>query len=83
MARTMLWLFVNSKFEMNTTKTGKVRHDLPNTRAMNTLLAYWLVRAYRKLESGKREKHSGKELYAARAATMRRVAGLLYSELRR
>lgn len=80
-ARSMLWLFVNSKFEMNMTKTGKLRHDLPNNRVMNTLLAYWLDRAYRKLESGKLEKHSGKELYAARAATMRRVAGLLYSEL--
>ena len=58
------------------TKNGKLRREDPDSRVMNTLLSYWIDRAYRQLESGKLEKYSGKELYAARAATMRRVAGL-------
>jgi len=44
------------------------------------ILEYWLNRAYQLLPDGSLQKLSGKALYAARGATMRKVAAMIYKD---
>ena len=80
-ARSLIWLFVNNSFEKAMDKSGKFNRNPGGTPILDTILEYWLNRAYQVLPNGELKKVEGKDRYAALAATMRRVAGLLYSEL--
>ena len=80
-ARSAIWLFVNNQFEKAMDKEGRFNRKPGGTPILDTILEYWMSRAYTVLPNGKLMKVEGKERNAALAATMRRVAGLLYSEL--
>lgn len=81
MARSIFWLYVNNKFEMSLTNDGKFNKKFVETPTVRRILEYWLNRAYKLLPDGSLQKLQGKPLYAARGATMRKVAAMVYSEL--
>jgi len=81
MARSIMWLYVNNKFEMSLKENGKFNKKFVETPTVHRILEYWLNRAYLLLPDGSLQKLNGKALYAARGATMRKVAAMIYSEL--
>jgi hypothetical protein len=81
MARAIMWLYVNNKFEMSLDDNGKFHRRFVETPTVRQILEYWLNRAYEIQADGSLKKFNGKALYTARGATMRKVATMVYSEL--
>ena len=81
-ARSALWLYF-SRIEFHFDKQGTLypgrsrAADGPRRR----IEEYWLQRAYVRLPSGQLQKRDGKTLIAARNATVRKVAEVLFSAL--
>lgn len=82
-ARSALWLYFSRQIEFHFDRQGALH--LGKTRAadgpMRRAEEYWLQRAYDRLPSGQLQKRAGKTLIAARNATVRKIAELLFSAL--
>lgn len=82
-ARSALWLYFSRQIEFLFDKEGLLH--LGKSRAESgprrQIEDYWLRRAYEKLPSGAMRKREGKTLIAARNATVRKIAEVLFSLL--
>ena len=82
-ARSALWLYFSRQIEFRFARNGDLH--LGRSRATDgprrRIEEYWLQRAYDRLPSGQLQKRAGKSLVAARNATVRKIAELLFSAL--